>query len=253
MPAFSPKSLSFLKCIYVPNSQQLSSRKGLSAFLAQLGERTTEDRKVPCSIHVGGITFCSFLSFNLFSFRLSVSLCSCPIRSVPFVVTLATQSDSSDRLASDPPVPSRPNASSRLAHWHCQRTRHATADADADGSAARLPQPARDSSAATRRLIIERFGRPRHRHAMLRSPTQSQSPKAGDGAKDATAVAMRNVSDSQAKGAGCSANAPPMTFKVMAPLVNWDRCMCSSVLLKSGAALSQPRERQQPLEEARGW
>ena len=36
---------------------------------------------------------------------------------------------------------------------------------------------------------------------MLRSPTQSQSPKAGDVAKDATAVAMRNGSDSQAKGA----------------------------------------------------
>ena len=32
----------------------------ICASLAQLGERTTEDRKVPCSIHVGGISFLPF-------------------------------------------------------------------------------------------------------------------------------------------------------------------------------------------------
>lgn len=39
---------------------------------------------------------------------------------------------------------------------------------------------------------------------MLRSPTPSQSPKAGDVAKDATAVATRNVSGSKDKGVGAS-------------------------------------------------
>ena len=57
---FRPKSLPFCDSTFVSNSHQLSSRKGLSAFLAQLGERTTEDRKVPCSIHVGGISFLHF-------------------------------------------------------------------------------------------------------------------------------------------------------------------------------------------------
>ena len=46
----------------------LISSRGITAFLAQLGERTTEDRKVPCSIHVGGIGFLCFWGSVLFFF-----------------------------------------------------------------------------------------------------------------------------------------------------------------------------------------
>ena len=147
VPAFPPKSHSFLKSIYVPNSQQLSSRKGLSAFLAQLGERTTEDRKVPCSIHVGGITFCSFLFF---------SLCLnffAPVRFDPllsWVVTWATLRSS--RLRSDRPVLSQRVESRRVDYalpltpsW----TRHATAHAHANGSADRAT-PTSSQPPATR-------------------------------------------------------------------------------------------------------
>lgn len=42
-------------------------RTSIRAFLAQLGERTTEDRKVPCSIHVEGIV--SFLPFEVAATR----------------------------------------------------------------------------------------------------------------------------------------------------------------------------------------
>ena len=47
----------------------ISSRNAekISAALAQLGERQTEDLKAPCSIHGGGIYFCLLTLKNTFT------------------------------------------------------------------------------------------------------------------------------------------------------------------------------------------